>query len=60
MIEVWQDIDGYENKYQISNYGRIRSVKKNIILKSMLATNGYLIICLWLLAFLGFVYHSSI
>ena len=47
MIEVWQDIDGYENKYQISNYGRIRSVKKNIILKPMLATNGYLIICLW-------------
>lgn len=47
MTEVWRDIDGYENKYQISNYGRIRSVKKNIILKPMVATNGYLVACLW-------------
>ena len=46
-MEIWQNVDGYENKYQISNYGRIKSVTKNIILKPMVATNGYLVVCLW-------------
>lgn len=23
--EIWKDIEGYENKYQVSNYGRIKS-----------------------------------
>lgn len=27
MGEIWKDIEGYEGKYQISNLGRIRSVK---------------------------------
>lgn len=25
-LEVWVDIKGYENKYQISNLGRVRSI----------------------------------
>lgn len=29
MIEIWKDIKGFENIYQISNYGRIKSYKKN-------------------------------
>lgn len=39
MIEVWKDIKGYENSYQVSNLGRIKSLgnksnhKKEIILK---------------------------
>lgn len=31
--EVWKDIEGYENEYQISNMGRVKSLKnKNTIL----------------------------
>lgn len=45
MIEVWKNIPNYEDKYQISSLGRLRNNK--IIMKPMLATNGYLIACLW-------------
>ena len=46
MIEQWKDIPDYEGKYQISNCGRLRSVK-NGLMKPMVASNGYLIACLW-------------
>ena len=26
MTEVWKDIDGYERRYQISNFGRVKSI----------------------------------
>lgn len=26
--EIWKDIEGYEGKYQVSNYGRVKSVKR--------------------------------
>lgn len=47
MTEIWKDIAGYENEYQVSNLGRVRSLKSSIILKPQVATNGYLIACLW-------------
>ena len=47
MDETWADINGYEGKYQVSTLGRIKSLKKNLIMKPMVATNGYLIACLW-------------
>lgn len=28
--EIWRDIPGYENKYQVSNYGNVRSLDRNI------------------------------
>jgi len=28
--EIWKDIEGYEGMYQVSNYGRIRSVERNV------------------------------
>jgi hypothetical protein len=37
--EIWKDVDGYENSYQVSNYGRVKSLgnksnhKNPIILK---------------------------
>ena len=36
MIEIWRDIKDYEGLYQISNYGRVNSLKlgKEMILKS--------------------------
>ena len=27
MEEVWKDIEGYENKYQVSNKGNVRSLR---------------------------------
>ena len=27
--EIWKDINEYENMYQVSNLGRIRSLNKN-------------------------------
>lgn len=29
MEEIWKNIKGYENEYQISNLGRIKSLKRN-------------------------------
>ena len=26
MNEIWKDIEGYEGKYQVSSFGRVRSV----------------------------------
>lgn len=43
--EIWKDIVGYENKYQISSWGRLRNT--NGIMKPMFASNGYLVACLW-------------
>lgn len=31
MVEVWENIDGYDN-YQVSNFGNIRNKKTNRIL----------------------------
>ena len=43
-MEEWKDIEGYEGKYQISNYGRVKSFYKNKdgkILKSHDNGHGY-------------------
>lgn len=47
-MEVWKDIDGYEGDYQISTYGRVRSIKtktyiyqdENHMLKPRYNSNG--------------------
>lgn len=41
MEEIWKDIEGYEGLYQVSNMGRVKSVRKNIILKNKIESNGY-------------------
>ena len=28
--EIWKDIDGFENTYQISNYGNIKSLDRYV------------------------------
>lgn len=33
--EQWKDIKDYEGLYQVSNYGRVKSLRRNIILKEM-------------------------
>ena len=49
-MEIWKDITGYEELYQISNYGRVRSLdrydsmgrfKEGIMLKTYDNGNGY-------------------
>lgn len=26
--EIWRDVDGYEGKYQVSNFGRVKSLAR--------------------------------
>jgi len=41
MIEIWKDIEGYENHYQVSNLNNYRSIKKGKIRNLKLGnTNG--------------------
>ncbi len=43
MIEIWKDIKGYEEIYQVSNLGRVKSLKynKQRILKTPANGSGY-------------------
>lgn len=42
-IEIWKDIPEYEGLYQVSNWGRVKSLKgKEKILKLQPNSNGYL------------------
>lgn len=43
MQEIWKDIKGYEGLYQVSNFGNVKSLKCDIILKPNLTRKGYLI-----------------
>ena len=46
--EVWKDVEGFEGHYQVSNHGRVRSIKKEIlVLKGEYQHNGYKRVCLW-------------
>lgn len=40
--ETWKDISGYDGIYQVSDFGRVRSVKKNRIMNQCKKSNGYL------------------
>lgn len=49
--EIWKDIEGYENLYQVSNLGRVKSLgngksRKEKILKPRKQSNGYLTVIL--------------
>lgn len=39
MEEIWKDIDGFEKLYQISNFGRVFSKRRNKIMKLNLRKN---------------------
>ena len=47
--EVWRDIEGYEGMYEVSNLGRVKSLKygKEKILKPERNKYGYLRVCLF-------------
>jgi len=46
-MEEWKDILDYEGIYQVSNYGNVKRVETQMILKPRKHTGGYLTICLW-------------
>jgi DNA-binding XRE family transcriptional regulator len=43
-MEVWKDIKGYEGHYQVSNLGRVKSLKNNkeLIMTNVKSNLGYL------------------
>ena len=43
-MEVFKDVKGYKGKYEVSNLGRVKSLKfnKEKILKAGVNANGYL------------------
>ena len=43
-MENWKDIKGYEGLYQVSDEGRVFSVRRNIIMKPTVNKIGYLIV----------------
>ena len=49
MDEIWHDIEGYEGLYQISNKGRVKSLKcgKERIRTPVISNSGYLNIILY-------------
>lgn len=30
MTEIWKDIEGYEGLYQVSNFGRVKSLERRV------------------------------
>jgi len=60
IVEIWQAISGYEGLYEVSSFGRVKSLLRyvnsgynkkrlllEIIMKPKLNKYGYLTICLW-------------
>lgn len=48
MAEIWRDVDGYDGKYQVSNFGRVKSFQRGErILKPGLDYKGYPYVALW-------------
>jgi hypothetical protein len=39
--EIWKDIPNYENKYQVSSLGRVKSLKCGNLLSDRLTDRGY-------------------
>ena len=40
-MEKWKDIKGYEGKYQVSNYGRVKSLYTNKLKNTAIKNTGY-------------------
>lgn len=44
-MEIWKDIKGYEGLYQVSNFGRVKSLSKKLLVNNQYRKNiGYRII----------------
>lgn len=47
MKEIWKEVNGYEGLYQVSTFGRVKSLKRNIILSQIKGTGGYRMVNLY-------------
>ena len=47
MIELWADIGGFENLYEVSNRGRIRNARTHYVLRSRPDADDYRLVTLW-------------
>lgn len=45
--EIWKPVKGFENYYKVSNLGNVISVRRNMQLKKMHDSDGYLLISLY-------------
>lgn len=45
MKEIWKDIEGYEGLYQVSNLGKVKGLRKNIILSPSNGEYKKVILC---------------
>lgn len=41
-MEIWRNIDGFNGKYQVSSWGRIRNAESGKIIKPYVNSKGYL------------------
>lgn len=46
MEEIWKDVKGYEVLYQVSNFGNVKSLIRNKILRLSYSHNGYRLVSL--------------
>lgn len=44
--ELWQYVDGFDEQYKVSNFGRVLNVKNNAILKQSTNYKGYKVVSL--------------
>lgn len=58
--EIWKDVLGYETMYQVSNFGRIKSLLTNKIIKQWYCGNGQLMVTLSADGIRNKVYVSNI
>lgn len=47
MEEVWKPVKGYEGLYEVSSLGRVRSVKRNLVMHPHPRRHGYLAVMLY-------------
>lgn len=45
--EIWKDVVGFEGSYIVSNYGNVKSVKKDLIITVYPNIHGYLTVPLY-------------
>lgn len=46
MVEIWKEVDGYEGKLRVSNYGNVFKVITNKLANKNLNNRGYLRVCI--------------
>lgn len=47
MKETWKPVVGFEDRYKVSNFGRVKNYKRRLVLKQRLSVWGYPVVCLW-------------